>query len=65
MCCSTLMNPPMRAEKNGENHPVAWYHSFDGGRSFYTALGHTSESFVEPLFLDHLKGGIEYAAGQR
>ncbi len=48
--------------KNGENHPVAWYHAFDGGRSFYTALGHTSESFIEPLFLEHLKGGIEYAA---
>jgi type 1 glutamine amidotransferase len=43
------------------NHPIAWYHEFDGGRSFYTGLGHTIESFSEPLFLDHLLGGIQYA----
>ena len=48
---------------NGENHPIAWYHEFDGGRSWYTGLGHTKESFTEPLFLEHLWGGIDYAAG--
>ncbi|MFT5763857.1 MAG: cytochrome c [Saprospiraceae bacterium] len=48
---------------NGENHPMAWYHEFDGGRSFYTGLGHTSESFVEENFLKLLWGGIDYAAG--
>jgi type 1 glutamine amidotransferase len=47
----------------GANHPIAWYHTFDGGRSFYTAMGHTSESYQEPLFLAHLWGGILYAAG--
>ena len=46
----------------GVGHPLAWYHEFDGGRSWYTALGHTSESFAEPLFLAHLWGGIFYAA---
>lgn len=45
------------------NHPVAWYHEYDGGRAFYTALGHTKESFSEPLYLDHLLGGLKYAAG--
>ena len=45
------------------NHPIAWYHEYDGGRAFYTALGHTRESFSEPLFLDHLLGGLKYAAG--
>lgn len=46
------------------DHPIAWYHEYDGGRAFYTGLGHTSESFTEePLFLDHLWGGIEYAMG--
>ncbi|MEJ2504526.1 MAG: ThuA domain-containing protein [Gemmatimonadota bacterium] len=43
--------------------PIAWYHEFDGGRSWYTALGHTSESFSEPEFLDHLRGGLRYALG--
>ena len=49
---------------NGLNHPVAWYHTFDGGRSFYTALGHTKESYSEKLFLQHLLGGIKWAAGE-
>ncbi len=43
-------------------HPVSWSHEFDGGRSFYTALGHTPESYQDPLFLDHLWSGIEWAA---
>lgn len=45
------------------NHPIAWYHEFDGGRAFYTGLGHTKESFSEPMFLQHLWAGIAYAAG--
>jgi cytochrome c len=44
--------------------PVSWYHDFDGGRSFYTALGHTSESYSETAFLQHLLGGIRYAIGR-
>jgi cytochrome c len=47
----------------GDDHPIAWYHEYDGGRSFYTALGHTAESYIEPSFLTHLAGGIEWAAG--
>ena len=48
----------------GADHPVAWYHEYDGGRSFYTALGHTRESYADPLFIAHLAGGIEWAAGR-
>ena len=48
----------------GADHPISWYHEYDGGRSWYTALGHTSESYRDSLFLQHLLGGIEYAAGQ-
>ncbi|WP_259070253.1 ThuA domain-containing protein [Mucilaginibacter sp. X4EP1] len=48
---------------NGDNHPMSWYHNYDGGRAFYTALGHTDESYVDPLYLKHLLGGIEYAMG--
>jgi type 1 glutamine amidotransferase len=45
------------------DHPIAWDQTFEGGRSFYTALGHTSESYQEPLFLAHLTGAIEWAGG--
>ncbi len=50
--------------KNGSFHPMAWYHSFDGGRSFYTALGHTHAIYDDTLFLQHLAGGINYAIGR-
>jgi len=46
----------------GESHPMAWCHAYDGGRAWYTALGHTVESYSDPLFLRHLWGGIAWAA---
>jgi len=45
------------------DHPIAWYQEYAGGRAWYTAGGHTRESYSEPLFLQHLLGGLEYAAG--
>jgi type 1 glutamine amidotransferase len=47
----------------GKDHPIAWYRPVGKGRLWYTALGHTESSFSEPLFLKHLLGGIQYAAG--
>jgi len=47
--------------KNGDNHPIAWFHEYDGGRVFYTGLGHTKESYQNPKFLKHVLGGINYA----
>jgi len=49
--------------KMGYDHPIAWCQEIDGGRSWYTAMGHTVESYAEPLFRLHLLGGIESAAG--
>ncbi len=49
----------------GTDHPIAWYHEYDGGRAWYTAMGHTSQSYYEPLFLENLWGGIIYAASGR
>lgn len=49
--------------KNGDNHPISWYQDFDGGRSFYTAMGHTDQTFSEPLFLDHIWAGLNYVMG--
>jgi type 1 glutamine amidotransferase len=48
----------------GADHPIAWFHTYEGGRSFYTALGHTRESYSEPAFLAHVEGGIEWALGR-
>jgi len=49
--------------ENGDNHPIAWYRDYDGGRMFYTGLGHTDEAFEDSNFLGHVWGGISYAMG--
>ena len=46
----------------GQMHPIAWYHDYDGGRAFYTGLGHIPVIFSEQAFLAHLYAGILYAA---
>ncbi|MDG2021843.1 MAG: ThuA domain-containing protein [Phycisphaerales bacterium] len=48
---------------NGD-HPISWYHDFDGGRAFYTGGGHTNESYAEPLFRQHLSGAVMWACGR-
>jgi type 1 glutamine amidotransferase len=47
----------------GPDHPIVWWHAYQGGRAWYTAGGHTAESYADPLFKRHLIGGIRYAAG--
>ena len=51
--------------RHGDYHPIAWYHEFDGGRSFYTGLGHTIEAYSSPEMRAHLLGGLAYAAGRQ
>ena len=45
------------------DHPIMWSHTYEGGRAWYTAGGHTMESFAEPLFAEHLGRAILWAAG--
>lgn len=48
----------------GDDHPIAWYHTSQGGRAWYTGGGHTEASFQDSLFRQHLLGGIRWAAQQ-
>jgi type 1 glutamine amidotransferase len=47
----------------GADHPLVWCHEPGAGRSFYTALGHSTESYSETAFRLHILGGLRYAAG--
>jgi len=47
------------------DHPIAWYHDYDGGRAFYTALGHVKDAYDDPLVLGHLQGGIAWAGSKQ
>lgn len=46
------------------DHPISWCHEYQGGRSWYTGMGHTEGTYSEPEFLEHLQGGISFAMGQ-
>lgn len=48
----------------GEDHPIVWFKCLpNGGRTFYSALGHTGASFSEAFHLDILERGIKWAGG--
>jgi PKD repeat protein len=49
-----------------DDHPISWCQRYDGGRSWYTGMGHTAESFgTQPGNIrSHILGGIEVAAGE-
>jgi len=49
---------------NGSEHPIAWYHVYDGGRAFYTGGGHTHEAFSEQDFKQHILGALQYVIGK-
>ena len=62
-CSPSTSRPTTRAAAMGADHPIAWCHNFEGGRSWYEGAGHVDASYTDPLFLDHLLGGIEWTAG--
>jgi cytochrome c len=51
--------------KMGDFHPMAWFHEFDGGKSFYTNFGHTPETFEEPLMVKHFTEGLKWAIANK
>ncbi|HEY4186707.1 MAG TPA: ThuA domain-containing protein [Polyangia bacterium] len=48
----------------GADHPIVWWHDDQGGRAFYTAMGHTQDSYADPKFRQHLVGALRWAAGR-
>lgn len=56
----TTLNDPKKPE-NEKTRPLAWYHEFEGGRCWYTTLGHRKECYSDPIFVKHILGGILWA----
>lgn len=54
------LDPQSIGQKDVNPNPVSWSHEFEGGRVFYTAMGHTPESYSDRNFLDHLAGGLRW-----
>jgi uncharacterized protein len=55
------LDDPKKTEYTGDSMPLAWCHDFEGGRSFYTSLGHRKEHYQDPMFVKHILGGILWA----
>ena len=58
---STYEEQDGRAE--ADDHPIAWCSNYDGGRHFYTALGHHGTYWAGAAYREHILGAIEWAAG--
>jgi cytochrome c len=50
-------------EAMGYDHPISWCKGYDGGRAWVTAMGHFGSHYSEPDLIDHLYGGVQWAAG--
>lgn len=59
-----LLDPASIGEKGANPRPIAWAHPFEGGRVFYTALGHTPAAWQDPRIVEHVMGGLDWTAGR-
>lgn len=57
---SRMEDPQKRADKD---YAVSWVRAYGEGRVFYTTLGHDAAIYWNPVFLQHLLAGIQYAIG--
>ena len=57
------LDPQSIGEKDVNPNPMSWTRKVDGGRVFYTAMGHTTQSYSEPWFLNHLAEGLDWVLG--
>jgi cytochrome c len=60
---ASLVPTSYTGSKMPDDHPIMWQHEFEGGRSWYTGMGHTQESYKDPLFLKMIGEGIDWACG--
>ena len=51
------------ASAGADDHPIAWCSEFDGGKVWYTGMGHTQASFADADFREHLLGGLQTVTG--
>lgn len=59
-----MLDPASIGEKGANPRPLAWAHMFEGGRVFYTALGHTPEAWSDPRIVGHVMGGLDWTIGR-
>jgi hypothetical protein len=59
------LDPTSIGEKDVNPNPMSWTHTVGRGRVFYTAMGHTKDSYSEPWFLRHIADGLDWVLRQK
>ena len=59
------LDPASIGEKDVNPNPMSWTRKVEGGRVFYTAMGHTTASYSEPWFVNHLGAGLDWVLGAK
>jgi type 1 glutamine amidotransferase/mannose-6-phosphate isomerase-like protein (cupin superfamily) len=59
-----MFDPKSIGEKGANPRPLAWAHHFEGGRVFYSALGHDAGHWSDPRLIGHVMGGLDWATGR-
>lgn len=54
------LDPASIGEKDVNPNPITWTRKVGIGRVFYTAMGHTKESYSDPIFLKQLDNGLAW-----
>jgi type 1 glutamine amidotransferase len=65
---ATLRDPKLASEPGQQvsgRHALAWCHEGDGGRRFYTSLGHKIEHYSDPQYRKHLRGALEWLLAKK
>jgi type 1 glutamine amidotransferase len=48
--------------KMNEDHPITWYQYYDGGRTFFTTLGHTKSIYSKPNYRKLIEEAIVWVS---
>lgn len=60
----TTVEDKSKPDMYGNVFPSTWCHQFDGGREWYTALGHDGKTYSDPTFEKFIMGGITWVIGE-
>ncbi len=55
-----VVDPQSIGESDVNPNPMSWSHEFEGARVFYTAMGHTEESYADPWLIRHIAQGLDW-----
>jgi len=58
-----LPRPGFEQGRPDKDHAISWVRQYGSGRVFYCTLGHCPETYWNPLYLQHLLAGIQFAIG--